>query len=378
MKWGLCILALVIGTQAHATRARLRSLQQDTNGSYYIVDTRNIFLNPAQIAGLKDHANFEWGQSERAGTEDKNADAEGGFVMSLGSGKLGAQLGRVNRFARLTRFINDAMPDLGTATVGGTFAEGQNSVDIIYGGGDALRWGGGLSLTRSSMATAVGLEADVQALEFRGGMHSDNFEVFGSMLLGAQTETALGTTKGELEENFGLAAGAGFQLGANSRLYGNLTWDNFNASRRDDSVEYDGQGLELGVGFANWRNLQNNARFFYAVELHYLRVKADDAKPTKIDELYSQVTLPVNLGVEADARDWLRMRASVRQNILLGTAKTTAGTTSDSRKYENAPNDTSVAFGVGTSLNQFNFDAALVQVLNGDNGRAEVSMTYLF
>jgi hypothetical protein len=378
MRMGILLLVMIMGSQAHATRARLKALQQDPNGSYYITDTRNIFLNPAQIAGLKDHANFEWGQSERTGTEDRSADAEGGFVMTAGPGKLGAQLGRVTRFNRTIRFLNDAMPDIGNAVVGGKFVEGQNSIDIMYGGGDALRWGTGLALTRSTMAQAAGRESDTQALEFRGGVNSDLFEAFGSLLIGAQTETDLGTTKGELEENFGIAGGGGFQLGADKRLYGNFTWDAFNASRRDDTVEYDGQTTEIGLGFANWRNLENNARFFYAIELRYLRIKADDGKPTKIDELYSRVTLPINIGVEADARDWLRMRASVRQNILLGTAKSTSGVASGSFKYENAPNDTSVAFGVGSSLNKFNFDAAIVQVLNSDHGRGEVSMTYLF
>jgi hypothetical protein len=378
MKWGILLLALGLGMQAHATRARLRALQQDPNGSYYINDTRNIFLNPAQIATLKDHANFEWGQTERDGTEDKNADAEGGFVMEAGAGKIGAQVGRVNRFSRMIRFVNDALPDLGTAVVAGSFAEGQNSIDMMYGGGDALRWGAGLALTRSSMSRAAGLEADTQAIEFRGGMNTDAWEAFGSMLIGAQTDVELGGTTGQLQENLGLSAGGGFQLNPNMRVYGKLNYDPFEAQRKDDTVEYDGKSLGLSGGFVQFRNFENNGRFFYSVEFDYLSVKADDAKPANVDEEFSRFTLPLSLGVEADAREWLRLRASVRQNVLIGRVKHTAGTATGSFKFDNAPNDTSVAFGAGTSLNRFNFDAALVQVLGGDNGRAEVSMTYLF
>jgi len=132
------------------------------------------------------------------------------------------------------------------------------------------------------------------------------------------------------------------------------------------------------VGFANWRNLEHNARFFYAFELNWLDLNAEDDKPSNINEKFSFFMVLVILGIEADAREWLRMRASVRQNILIGHAKSTEGTATGTRKFENAPNDTSVAFGVGSSLNKFNFDVTLVQTVGGDNGRAEASLTYLF
>src|SRR4051812_37381079 len=98
MKKLILVLASLAATSAHATKARLAALNQDTNGSYFIADTRNIFLNPAQLASMKDHLNFEWGKKDRTGVANDIPENEGGFVLSLGAGKLAAQLGRVTDF----------------------------------------------------------------------------------------------------------------------------------------------------------------------------------------------------------------------------------------------------------------------------------------
>jgi len=64
---------------------------------------------------------------------------------------------------------------------------------------------------------------------------------------------------------------------------------------------------------------------------------------------------------------------------LIGSAtETSGGTPNDSNKYENAPNSTSVAAGVGASLNKFNFDFAVAQSLTTDAAHVEVGMTYIF
>src|SRR3954469_24344449 len=114
MKKIMLMLAVLTTVSAHATKARLVALNQDTNGSFYIMDTRNIFLNPAQLSSMKDHLNFEWGKKARPGVANAVPEAEGGFVMSLGAGKLAGQLGRVTDFDRLVRDVNTNLSDAST------------------------------------------------------------------------------------------------------------------------------------------------------------------------------------------------------------------------------------------------------------------------
>lgn len=378
----LLLLTLCVATSsAFATRTRLRSLSQDANGSYYLMDTRNMFLNPAQISNIKDHMNFEWGKSERPGTNGTVPEAEGGFAMNLGPGKLGVQLGRVTEFNQLIREINANLTDVTTNVMGGTMGEGQNNVDIMYGGGGNLKWGGGMAITRSKTATgnpSRGKEEMVQNVELRGGVATEKFEAFGSLLVGGQNQTDMTTTTAKFDETIGIRAGGGVSLNNEFRLFGHAGYDKFKASRSNNSVDYDGTRVNVVAGAAYVRSLENNARSFASSELTYLDVKATDSKGLP-DEKYNAFAMPVILGVEADANAWARLRTSVRQNFLIGSTKTTTGNTADDVNYwENSPNNTAVSFGAGVSLNKFNFDAALVKSLTDNVDRAEASMTYLF
>ncbi len=54
---------LVVAAPAFATKARLEALGEDSFGSYYVNDNRNIFLNPARINENKDFITYEFGDS---------------------------------------------------------------------------------------------------------------------------------------------------------------------------------------------------------------------------------------------------------------------------------------------------------------------------
>ena len=80
---------------ADASRSRLTALGQNANGSLYIKDARNMFLNPAEINNVGQQANMEWG----ATASNATPKAEGGIVHSTGNMNLGLQLGRVGEAA---------------------------------------------------------------------------------------------------------------------------------------------------------------------------------------------------------------------------------------------------------------------------------------
>jgi hypothetical protein len=379
MRIALLLLAALTASQAFATRARMRAMNQDTNGSYYLMDTRNIFLNPAHINLIKDHANFEWGQKQRTGVTDEIPEAEGGFVTTAFNGRLGVHLGRVSDFNQNVRAINAILPDLVSSVMAtNKIQEGQNNIDIIYGRTASNPWGVGLAISRSKTATGTPeKQTSVQAFDFKGGYSTDTMHLFGSLLLGAKSETDFGGSTGELDEKYGVKAGGAYNLNSERKVYGSLRYDVMDATR-GTTVEYDIKAWDLLAGIVQSRNLDNNARVFIAGELTYLNVVGHNGKGVP-DEVYKELMLPVTMGVEADGNSWLRLRASVKQNFLISDVKTTTGATAnDDNRYNNSPNDTAVAAGAGASLNKFNFDIALVQSLNDDHGRGEFSLTYLF
>ncbi|MGZ3723061.1 MAG: outer membrane beta-barrel protein, partial [Bdellovibrionales bacterium] len=264
---------------------------------------------------------------------------------------------------------------------GGTFGEGQNNVDVIYAGnaGADLHWGAGLGISRSKTSVASDRQTSVSSYEARGGIHSDRWEAFGGLVLGGESKTELGGgVDSKLSESFGLRAGGGFQIVPEFRVFANAAYDHYNATQTKDGPDYDGKRTALGVGGVYLRSLEENARLFASAEIKYLENKAGGNKGLE-DEKYNLLEVPVTLGIEADANSWARVRASVRQGILVGQTKTTTGNTpNNNNKWENAPNSTSVAAGVGASANRFNFDVALAQALVDDGAHVEVAMTYIF
>ncbi len=371
-------LILLAATGAHATKARLESLNQDSSGSYFIQDTRNIFLNPAQLSIMKQELNFEWGKKDRSGLANDIPENEGGFVIALGTGKLAAQLGRVSNFDRLVREVNGNVTDVATNVAGANFGEGQNNIDIMY----ALpnRWGFGATLTRSKTAlTAPNRQSSVQALDLHAGILMDKFEAFGSLLVGASTQTDLASGNGKLNEPVGLSGGFSLQPRPEFKVFGHLSYDAYTAKISGISADYEGKRINLNGGAVYLRNIDANSHLFASGELYYLDHVATGSQGVP-DEKYQVFSIPLNIGIEAKANDWSNIRASVRQDILLGSTKTTTGNTAnDNSKWENAPNSTAVAFGVGGRVDKFNFDVALVQSLTmSDSAHALASMEFAF
>src|SRR5690554_693409 len=85
---GLAVLA----TPAFASKARLMALGEDANGSFFINDNRNIFLNAAEANNHADLVTFEWGNNNGADS-DTDANAEGGILYSHKNLVYGLHLG---------------------------------------------------------------------------------------------------------------------------------------------------------------------------------------------------------------------------------------------------------------------------------------------
>ena len=119
-------LGLVLAsTSVFATRARLESLGEDKDGSFFIEDGRNIFLNAAHVNHIKDSIIFEGG-SQDDGDSQASSDAEGGFFKSHGKFTYGVYFGRQADSIQTIRGISASTPT--------GLPSNENNIDLYFGG----------------------------------------------------------------------------------------------------------------------------------------------------------------------------------------------------------------------------------------------------
>ena len=118
LKSVLVLLLMAAMVPANATIARLKALgmdETDNEGSYYIQDDRNIFLNVANINNYGDSVILEWGgngltlggagASSLAADDDASPKAKGGFLRKSGDNVYGVYLGNESNTSTLLRAL---------------------------------------------------------------------------------------------------------------------------------------------------------------------------------------------------------------------------------------------------------------------------------
>jgi hypothetical protein len=128
MKKNLLVIAglAVLSTSAFASKARMEALHQGAPGtsSFYLTDTRSIFLNPAELNTMKNYITTEWGASGAA-DNDTAPRAEGGFFREMGAFSYGLYLG--NDTSRISH--------------GAGFLGQSNALDLFLAGDMGVKWG---------------------------------------------------------------------------------------------------------------------------------------------------------------------------------------------------------------------------------------------
>jgi len=280
---GLAVLA----TPAFATKARLQALGEDVNGSYYVNDNRNIFLNPAHVNTHKDLVTYELGNTTAADTTVAPR-AEGGLFRQAGNLVWGAQLGSESSTSNAFR-----------AAAGVNFAE-ENNLDVFVGGDSGLKWGANLTYSKSAK-DEVNADKTQEAMRTRFGVVMGDTEVFGGLNLTNKAEDGAAEFKGKL----------GYRLGATHAwegytLFGN--WQSLTGEDVTNDSDIKGSTLELGAG----RQTRLNDRANLFTRLQYTRTTSE-VETANIDTKTS--SLPVVVGLETEATSWLTLRASVSQAL---------------------------------------------------------------
>jgi len=296
------VLALaVVSSPAYASRARLEALGEGKNGSYYINDARNMFLNPASITKHKKKLMLELGQAVPAGVVDRANDsrAQGGFTNTFGDFTYAVYLNNVS-----------------DTSMGLFNPRPSNAVEVAFAGEGTIGWG--LSLVHGYGPTGANT---VNTWGARFGVNKDDLAVFGTVgLFGKSVNTGV-----ETKSKLNLDLGATYQLG-DFTAFGNF----ISGSLENDVAKT--SGYALGVGHK--KEMTKSTTMFSRIEAR--KQKVENAGASNINAW----NLPVVLGAEAQALSWLAVRGSITHS-LLGQTDTAA---------------TSVAAGVGMTFGDVTVD----------------------
>jgi hypothetical protein len=369
---GLAVLA----TPAFASKARLQALGEDVNGSFYIRDNRNVFLNAAEINNVGDQVTVEWGSG--ATTDgDTTPNAEGGFYKSHGNFNYGVHFGRVSDF-------NAAVGDSGFQGTGvsNIFAP-SNTLDFFMGGDAGLKWGANLSY-------ATG---DNEAFVAEG---TDTVEAKGRTLdlnVGAQIGTVMAYVRagllGKVEHDKaqGAAVDAEVERKMDIEVGASTTWSGYTIFGQYANAKYDAEvgtdkddikNVSYLVGAGRAHKLSDRTNLFTKVQ--YQHSVFDQDTETDKEKL---TAVPVTIGLETEATSWLSLRASISQFVW---SKFDDGSEGTVQNTTNVNAGASLKFGdivvdgvIGTSNNGSVTDTVSENgSLSTDNLMTRVSMTYRF
>lgn len=373
----LMVLSLM-ASDALASKARMKALSQSENGSLFIKDNRDIFLNPAMVNELESNVNFEWG-SPAATYADGAKVAEGGAIYRTGLLNYAVELGRLGSS---TLSMVEAS-SLASVFNGSTLFYAQNSIDAVVGGSaGVLKWGGGVHYARSVKNTGSSAnfpDQTARVLSLSGGLLAGSLSGFARLDVLAESSTDLsgggsrtygGKLGGELGGKLDIdpSQAVGLTLGQTSYHFDNAS-----------ALVGDYQRRHIRGDYFRLFEVKENTVIFASAGIAYY-VKDVSYTTLGVQSVnYTTLTSPVALGFEHKALSWLGLRGSVTQNILLDQDKQTDGT--NDHDYANLE-DTSVGAGFSAYVGDLQIDGTFAGVttgvLNGSSLAADVAFLYRF
>ncbi len=378
----LTLAAVTMATSSvYASKARMTALGQNAEaGSSYLMDNRDIYGNPGKMAALGDYGAFEWGST----TVGSTPNAEGSMVKSVGGGKLGLTLGKATTASTYVTIANAALHPTATQT---GFMAPQDVFEIGYAMDGSLKWGASIIYGNSDKKST---KTKASTAGLRLGAMNDMFDVGATIGLGSTAEGGTKVTSttdstlindptqddNKLTGTTGVSINAAYNLGDGMTVFADMDQGGFKVENAGTKL-LEVKQTDFELGFANVMPIESTSRFFYSVAY----MMSNRTVTTTGDTKTETSSLPVTIGVEADATSWLVLRGSVKQSLLLNSTKTTPAT-GDATTDSHGANDTTVAAGAGLKLNKFMLDGTLAGsttgALNANTLLANASLTYMF
>lgn len=434
----------VLSTSAHATQARLLALgmnETDNEGMYYIQDQRNIFLNAAYVNVFYDYAVLEWGTTGTAAgstvatvTSSTTPKAQGGVFKKFGDMVYGVYFGNESNTSSLLRIAGTsaaasfngvtALPATGLNPK--MLPTADNQVDLFVGGGSDLKWGANVTYSADEDETRT---SEQSAYAVRLGVIGSGWDAHANISLNSEAEAvdtitipALGVAATSVSQKFegklGLHVGGSVEA-MEGRVFGYVKkygWEQTDSfagysapvagaiGGQSGTVKGDFTSYYLGYG-RDW-SVNNTDKIFASLTAKKTDINLKFATKGEVRHL----VIPVTLGYEAKATDWLTLRGSVVQNLwgqrdnkrLTGTGTTNLNPVARNlitniygvNGKARLANSTVVNAGASLTFGQFSVDGLIgtsaasragtigsgtnAGILSLDNLESSVGMTYKF
>ena len=347
----LLVVAIMLSTAtSFAARSRMNALG---NPRHIQNDSATLHLNPAYLHNVADSVTLESGTTSGTGT----TGAEATLVRTMGDAKFALNLGHDD--ANVAALRTDA-----TAPV-----LQQNPIELTYG----------MKMGDMNVGAAIGYskyndkkqdqKEDTTLLKV--GTQTASFDVAVSVSLVDKVTSGTDEYKGGSNIN----VVGGYWIDADLYAYGSIGMNGYKTSTGgSDVADYKSNEYEVGI----IHTVKNDgSEFFYGVGLN--STKTEDSLGTKDES--TEMSLPVMVGIEANAASWLTLRGAVAQNVLISDSKEENSTTTTAETAPGA-NTTTFTAGAGLKFNKVTLDGSLLangsQALDANNMLGTVGLTYAF
>ncbi len=387
----LAFLMLAVSPLAMASKARVTALQN----SPHIVDYSHIFDTPTYMLSLPDQVLLEMGQNSSrmlgatsisgfplptGGVSTAGPNSEGGFLRSAGDQKWGVYLGRKSPLTTQARYRFGFLGQENPVEVMWGMSGGLNmAATVSYSNSDKKDTGG--KQNAYGMRLGIGGEAWDAALLFGLGSGATGADLSGN-----------GTLDNAIEQNATYKGTTGFKASGSYRMesfyfYGSYSMDGFKLDKYKADPGYtngtiDGQATAefvfatMEVGAIDTMKM-DQGEFFYGVSL--ISSDSDNKDLDNAGDAFksTRLSMPFLMGVEVTATEWMQLRGSIKQPVLIGSRK---AQDSDAKTLDN---ETSVGLGASILLDKWTLDATLAGVSTGrfdfgTNTFANASLNYKF
>lgn len=373
---GLAVLA----TPAFATKARLQALGEDSYGSSYINDNRNIWLNAAQINNHKDLVTYEFGGNVNTDTA-QTPRGEGGVYKAMGNMVYGLQFGGASNTANQMR-----------QGAGLTAANEDNNIDAFVGGDAGIKWGANLGYAKSSNETRAS-GASAESMRTRLGVIMGDTQAYANINL-------INNAKGTNATGAKFEGDLGFQVGVIHAWEGNTLFADyrkFDAEGTLAGTKGDIKSQQLAVGIGRVERLNDKTNLFAKAQYFMQKADNDNSAATGLAAICTAGNgfacdkaetsrIPLTIGLETEATSWLTLRGSVSQVVW--------GTNEINKNESTVANSTVINAGATLKFGELSIDGVIgnddagtgtpdVQGTTGgqirtDSLMSRVAMTYRF
>ncbi|POB12899.1 hypothetical protein [Halobacteriovorax sp. DA5] len=387
---GAATLAL-LSTSAYATKARLLALGDEVEDNYYTMDDRYIFTNASFVNNYGDMVVLEYGAEgigSGSATLDTDGDpkAMGGFFKKMGNFTYGLYLGNESNISTSLRILASA-PAAGTNYL----ASSDNQLELFIGGKAGVNWGAAFVYASSdrdvtSIDGTTNNKMEDEAMAVKLGVNKDNWDAYANVSLMSESKNLLSGNK--FDGTLGVQVGGSYTINKDTKFYGSyktFSWD----QERGFGAE-DGELSRLDLGAGKEYKVEGGM-VFVRTAFQVINVELN-AVPGKAK--LETMNLPVIIGAETKATDWLTLRGSVSQSVYSNAKSTdlanaTGGPTNIlasavvanyNGSYTNGDasfeNTTRVA--VGATLTYKTVDIDVYTGTNGEDTDSRVAMKYNF